>query len=351
MNGKKATLNKAPGTVVFTGRQKMEQVLITHLQYNEEFWVENDRSTYTFNETFEAAKDKIDWYDVRGLHDTNVIESFGRQFNIHPLALEDIADVHQRPKFDDYPNAIFISLRALHFDAARGKLSYEHLTICSGPGYVISFQEDKTDLFAAVRDRIQTPVSRLRKRKEDYLLYALADTITDHYYSVMEEIQDLIESMEERIINNPSEESKSNIYNLKRELQQARKTLIPLREAIGRFSRCDNPMIDEKTYPFIQDLYDHTIQLNDSLESQRDALHNLQDLYNSEMSFKMNQTMQVLTVISAIFIPLTFLCGVYGMNFINIPELSNPHGYYYLWGLMLMIAGGCLAYFRANRWL
>ncbi|PHI21844.1 magnesium and cobalt transport protein CorA [Lewinellaceae bacterium SD302] len=351
MNGKKANLNKAPGTVVFTGQRKVENVQIVHLQYDETEWKQTDRSEYDFESVFDASGSMVDWYDVRGLHDTELIESFGRQFNVHPLALEDIADTQQRPKFDDFPSAIFLSMRALSFDNNTMELNYEHITLCAGAGYVISFQEDESDLFASVRKRITSRESRIRKRREDYLLYALADAITDNYYHVMEQVEDIIEKIEDRIVEDPKESSKSEIYHLKRQLQTARKTFVPLREAIGKFSRSDNNLIEERTYPFVQDLYDHTIQLGELLDSHRDFLYNLQDLYNSEVSFKMNQVMQVLTVVSTIFIPLTFLCGVYGMNFINIPELTNPNGYFYLWGVMLLLTVGCLLFFRKKGWI
>lgn len=351
MNGKKANLNKAPGTVVFTGRRKVERVRVIHLQYDEAGYEEQDYADYANIEQFAAAEDKVDWYDIRGLHDVELIERIGHRFNFHPLILEDIADTNQRPKFDDFPDGIFLSMRALSFDPTNGTLSYEHLTLCHGPGYVVSFQEDETDLFASVRQRITQKISRIRKRPADYLLYALADTITDHYYAVLAQVEDRIEGIEDQITSDPNESQKAEIYRLKRQLQHARKTLLPLREAISRFSRSDNDLISDRTRVFVQDLYDHAIQLNDMLENHRDLLHNLQDLYNSEVSFKMNQVMQVLTVVSTIFIPLTFLCGVYGMNFVNIPELSHPNGYFVLWGVMLLLVVGCLVYFRRKDWV
>lgn len=351
MNGKKANLNKAPGTVVFTGQRKVEHVSIYHLQYDEAGWAEQDYNDYTPASSFASTREKVDWYDIRGIHDTVLIENIGTQFNFHPLVLEDIADTQQRPKFDDFPGNIFLSMRALQFNKATKKLEYEHITLCAGPGYVVSFQEDETDLFASVRNRIRQEESRIRKRSADYLLYALADNITDHYFTVLEQVEDEIERIEARIIEDPQETAKSEIHWLKRQLQKARKTIFPLKEAIGKFSRSDNALIDPKTSIFLQDLYDHAIQVSDTVEGHRDFLYNLQDLYNSEVSFKMNQTVQVLTVVSAIFIPLTFLCGVYGMNFVNMPELSNPDGYYILWAVMILLSILCLLYFRRKRWL
>lgn len=345
-------LNRAPGTVVFTGERKIDRVQIHHLRYDkdniQEAELDNQQPSLDLLGT---AGDEVDWYDVRGMHDTELVEFFGDHFTIHPLVLEDVVDTNQRPKYDDFRQSFFLTLRALHFNRTDRKISTEHLAIYCGPGFVITFQEDETDLFLEVRNRLRTPAARIRRRGADYLAYALADNIVDHYYSVMEEVGDLIESIEDKIMENPEEEIKGEIHALRRELQRARKFVIPLREAAARFSRSDNLLISERTKVFIMDLLDHTIQVSETLDHHRDSLHSLQDLYNGEVSYRMNQVMQVLTVVSTVFIPLTFLCGVYGMNFINMPELQQPYGYFYLWGLMILIAVGCMVYFRRKRWL
>lgn len=345
------SLNNAPGTVVFTGNQKLEKVQIHHLHYSEEEATDEQLDSHQTISNMPISGNLVDWYDIRGLHDTELVEFIGKELNLHPLVMEDVVDIHQRPKFDDYPDGFFITLRALHFDTDKREMATEHLAIYSGKGFVISFQEDETDLFLSVRKRIMQPQARIRKRGADYLAYALADNIVDNYYNVMAEVDDLIESIEDDIMAGAHQSIKSEVHELRRQLQKARKSLMPLREAIGRFSRSDNKLIEERTGIFVQDLYDHTIQITDALEGHRDTLNSLQDLYNSEVSFKMNQVMQVLTVVSTVFIPLTFLCGVYGMNFINIPELNSPNGYFYLWILMVAIAAGCMYYFKVKKWL
>lgn len=350
-NSKSLVQNNAPGTVIFTGSRKLDKVQIHHLQFNRDELIEEQLDNYQTINSLPISENMIDWYDIRGLHDTELVEFIGKTLNLHPLVMEDVVDIHQRPKYEDFAGGFFLTLRALNFAVDRREMSTEHLAIYCGKGFVISFQEDETDLFQSVRKRILLPEARIRKRSADYLAYALADNIVDNYYNVMAEVDDLVEAMEDDIMEHTRENIKSEIHELRRQLQKARKTLMPLREAISRFSRSDNKLIDERTHVFVQDLFDHTIQINDTLESHRDTLNSLQDLYNSEVSFKMNQVMQVLTVVSTIFIPLTFLCGVYGMNFVNMPELANPDGYFYLWGIMIFLAIGCLLYFREKKWL
>ena len=216
---------------------------------------------------------------------------------------------------------------------------------------VLTFQEDHTDLFAPVRKRIHSGKGKVRQRGADYLAYALADNLVDHYYVVLDLIEDQIETLEDSLLEKPDGSTKEKIHHLKKEMIRVRKSIAPLREAISRFSKSDSPLIEENTVTYIRDLYDHTIQIMDSVDNFRDVLNGLQDLYISEISFRMNQVMQVLTIITTIFVPLSFLAGLYGMNFDNIPELHFKHGYFILLGVMFLVAVGLLLGFKKRNWL
>lgn len=321
---------------------------MTLVQYNEEnAWEQIAQDAIPES----APGNFVIWYDVKGLHRIPIIEQLGRQYNVHPLALEDVLDTTQRPKFEDYENALFFIVQALTFDEANKEIAVEQIAIYAGAGFVLSFQEKPDDTFQTVRERILQNGGRIRKRGADYLVYALLDTIVDHYYIVLDRIEEALEKHEQEILTAPDENTKSRIHQLKLQVLSLKKSIYPLREAINAFSRCDNPLVREDTRIFIRDIYDHTIQIIDTLENWRDILNGLFDLYLSQLSYRMNNVMQVLTIISTIFIPLTFVAGIYGMNFDNMPELRWRYGYFIILGIMLLIALGLLAAFRRRGWL
>ncbi|MEM1321962.1 MAG: magnesium/cobalt transporter CorA [Bacteroidota bacterium] len=339
-----------PGSIVFTGNQKVEKVIIHYLVYDSTHFSETTIDNHS-QITFKTSDDtQTDWYDIRGLHDINLIETLGRHFDIHPLVLEDIVDIIQRPKLDEYEKGLFITLRALVFDKATLEIKVEQIALYFRKGLLISFQETESDLFLAVRRRIQSGQGRIRDRGSDYLAYALIDNIVDSYYPILDEFEAVIEVLEDKIISDPEENIREQIHHLKKELLVVRKSIAPLREAIGRFAKTEVSFMDEKSKVYIRDLYDHTVQVMDMVESYRDMLNGLQDLYLSEISFKMNQVMQVLTIITSIFVPLSFLTGMYGMNFVNMPELRFKYGYFILLGVMLAIFVGSIVYFRRRKW-
>lgn len=340
-----------PGSVIFTGNKKVEKILIHYLQYDAENLKEKVLDNHAEATFHQSPEDKIDWYDIRGIHDSELIQLLGTTFNIHPLILEDIADVHQRPKFEEYENGIFITIRALNFDKNINKVLTEQVTLYFRTGFIATFQETSSDLFDAVRQRIHSGRGKIRQRGADYLAYAIIDVIVDNYYLVMEEIEEVIESLEDKIINVQEENIKGEIHGLKKELLVLRKSISPLREAIGRFSKTESSFVQENSLVFIRDLYDHTIQVMDMVETYRDMLNGLQDLYLTEVSFKMNKVMQLLTLIATIFIPLTFLAGIYGMNFEFMPELHWKYGYFVLLGIMLIVFIGLLLYFKRKKWI
>lgn len=351
MKHKKRRESLPPGSVVFKGNQKVEHVGIHYLKYNAEHLSDQTLNNQTDITFLQSAPDIVDWYDIRGLHDTLLIETLGRTFEIHPLILEDIVDTEQQPKFEEYEKGLFVVIRALKFDPEKEKMHVEHVAIYFKKGLVVTFQETDSDLFESVRARLHAKRGKIRQRGADYLVYALADTIVDQYYFALEDIEEVITSLEEELLNTANDTIRERIHHLKRNLIVARRTILPLREAINRFVKSENETIQESSKIFIRDLYDHTIQVMDMVENYRDMLSGLQDLHLSEISYKMNQVMQVLTVITTVFVPLSFLVGLYGMNFDHMPELHYYYGYFILWAIMLMIAGGLLLWFRRKKWL
>lgn len=338
-----------PGTLVFTGRKKVEETHVTLIQFNAEGQIFEQHTREKIPTPEEGLP--VSWYDIRGLHNVDLIQAVGDQFNIHPLVLEDVLNTQQRPKFEEHEGGIFLTVQSLSFDRKNLEVKTEQVAIFAGANFVISFQEDEDDLFPAIRERIHSGRGKIKKRGPDYLAYALIDNIVDHYYLLLDQLEEVLAELEEEIISMPGKESKQKIHGLKLQSIQLRKMASPLREAIGRFSRSDSPLIAETTGIFLRDLYDHTVQVIDTIDTYRDVISGLYDLYLSEISFKMNNVIQLLTIISTIFIPLTFLAGIYGMNFDHMPELHWKYGYLALWGIMLLITAGLVYVFRRKNWL
>ncbi len=351
MNNTSKQAGLPPGSIVFTGDKRIEEVGVHYLKYDNKN-VEIQAARNEIKTLFHPPDDeKVEWYDFRGVHDTELMKDVGEVFKIHPLVLEDVSDVNQRPKFEEYDNDGFMIVKALAFDKTIKKISIEQVAIFFRKGLVITFHEEGTDLFKSIRNRIEYGKGRIRQSGADYLAYALIDAVVDHYFIVLEDIEDEIEVLEDLILENHESAQKSQIHDLKKQLLTIRKSAVPLREAISQFSKVENASVDNSTVIFIRDLYDHIIQITDMVDNFRDMLNGLQDLFLSEVSMKMNKIMHFLTLISAIFIPLTFLTGLYGMNFDNIPELHWKYGYFTLWGIMMTIFLGLLWYFRRKKWI
>lgn len=340
----------APGSVIYTGNKQVDDTIIHHLQFN---------ATSIKNNTIRKDKflkitlepDYVDWIDIRGMQETDVITSIANHFKVHPLLQESIVDVHQRPNFEEHDNAIFVTFKALSFDKSTLTVHREHVAVIIRDHSLLTFQESSSDLFEVVRKRTANSKSRVRKRGADYLLFALLDSIVDNYYITLDQFEEVIEDIEDRISEDQSNVDKSKIHKLKKELLVLRKSIAPLREVISNFSRSDNAIIQENTHIFIRNLYENTIQIIDSVDSYRDMLNSLQDLFIAELSFKMNKVMQLLTLISVIFIPLTFLAGIYGMNFEYIPELRYKYGYFVLLGVMFVLFIILLVTFKRKKWM
>ena len=339
-----------PGSVVFTGNQKVEKVYIHHIKYDEEVFheeVHSNRENLAFNA---VDKDDVDWYDIRGLHDTQLIEELGASCNIHPIILEDIVDIHVRPKFDEFDNGLFILVKALTFDPEEIKVHSEHVALLLNQGLLISFQETDSDLFEQIRSRIKESRGRIRTRKSDYLLFTILDLIIDNYLFIIDQFEDAIDKLESDLMKRNVNEVRGKIHLFRKSLLTVRKSISPIRESIGRISKSENNLIEKSTEIFLRDLYDHTIQIADILDTQRDTLNGLQDLRISDMSLKMNQVMQLLTMVTAVFVPLSFLAGVYGMNFKNMPELESQNGYYIVLSVMAFLFISSIAFFKYRKW-
>lgn len=345
---KRKNIGLVPGALIYTGKKVLTTRTVTLIQYNESS-LQNIEQPPKLSQV--EQDDVVIWYDVRGLADTKFIEDLGQLFGIHPLTLEDILDVNQRPKYEESDDAIFILFHALRYNEETKEIEREQISIYLKGQTVITFQEDVSDLFKPIRNRLQKAEGKIRKLKADYLTYALIDHIVDNYYVSLDAYEENIERLEEEILVNLQQSTKKKIYTLKLQGLKTKKSVSPLREVINTFVKSDHPFIAETTYPFLRDLYDHVLQTIEMNETYRDTVNGLYDLYASEIGFKTNRIIQVLTIVSTVFIPLTFLAGIYGMNFKNMPELEWDYGYFILWGIMIFMVMLSLYFFRRKNWL
>lgn len=339
-----------PGSLVFTGRKKTEQLDVSIMEFGpdrlEESQSHDISSCFPCRDTGE-----ISWVTITGLHDTEKIDTLCRHFGIHPLVSEDILNTNQRPKVEIFDDYIFITLKILDFEKDTRHIGIDQVSLILGSGYVLMFQEQQESLFDPLRKRIRESKGRIRRMGSDYLLFAILDIIVDHYFVNLEQVSDHIENIEKLLVAEPEPKTLNEIYRLKREVLFLRKSVWPLREAVSRLEKSESPLVTDGIVPYLRDLYDHTIQVIDSVETNRDLLSGMLDLYLTSVSSRMNQVMKILTIIATIFIPLTFIVGIYGMNFENMPELQWHYAYYAVLGFMFAVAIGMLIWFRKNRWL
>lgn len=340
----------SPGTLVHIGEKRERKPLVTVIDYDEEGFHETilDRL-----EECVVIKDKsvTTWINVEGVHDIDIVQRLGECFGLHPLVLEDILNTDQRPKIEDYNGYLYIVLKMLYACNDTGVLT-EQISIILGRNFVISFQEGiEGDVFNAVRDNIRTGKGRIRSLGADYLAYSLIDAIVDNYFLALERIDEMIEDLEDEIITRPSNTTSRKIHELKRDMIFLRKAVWPLREVINMMERGESPLIKDTTKVYLKDVYDHTIYVMDAIEALKDMLSGMLDIYLSSISNKMNEIMKFLTIIGTIFIPLTFIVGIYGMNFEYMPELKWRWGYFTVIGIMLAIAIFMLIYFKKKKWL
>lgn len=349
-------LNQVPGTVTYIGRKESAETTIEVIDYNkgsyERYFSKNPEDAFNFEN-----ESKITWINVDGLSNTKEIEKLGKYYDLHPLILEDIVNTNQRPKVDEFDDYIFLVVKMLYFpkDATEknnGSLINEHISIVVGKDYVLTFQEADGDVFEGIRDRLANAKGRIRNHGTDYLLFSLLDAIIDQYFEVIDNIGDKIETLEDDLFQvQPSDDITFEIQELKRTILRIRRAVFPLREVLSRLEKLDSNLIEHKTRNYFRDLYDHIIQVSENIDIYREMTWGLMDMYMTTISNKMNEVMKVLTIIATIFIPLTFIAGVYGMNFEFMPELQWKYSYFVLLGFMLIIFLFMLYYFRKKKWI
>ena len=346
-HSKKAGL--PPGTLMYVGEERVQKPTISVIDYNEADV--NERAVSTPAECAEyLTKDSVTWINVTGLQDTDLLQKIGDVFNVHPLVLEDILNTAQRPKLADHGEYLFLALKMLYRGQGNGEIVAEQVSLVLGKDYVLSFQEIEGDVFDIIRDRIRTAKGRIRKMGCDYLAYSLLDAIVDNYFVVLEDLGDSIESVQEKVVERADPETLQDIHKLKREMVFLRKNLWPLRELVGGLEKAESQLVGDALKPYLRDVYEHTIQVIDNVELLRDTLSGLLDTYVTMVSNRMNEVMKVLTVIATIFIPLTFIAGIYGMNFEYMPELKCRLGYAAVWGVMICVGIGMAIFFKRKKW-
>jgi len=340
----------SPGTLVHIGEKKVEKARIAIMDYDETNLEEKEAKTIEESYPFKN-KPTVTWINIDGLHEVEIIEKLGSHFGLHPLLLEDILNTDQRPKMEDYGDYIFVVLKMLYPGENKDQIEAEQVSLILGSNFVISLQEHEGDVFNPVRDRIRKSKGRIRKTGSDYLAYALLDAIVDNYFLILENVGEKIEDTEQQLATNPSPTTLQYIRELKNEMIFLRKSIWPLRELINGLERCESTLIHQSTGAYLRDVYDHTIQIIDTVESYRDMISGMVDIYLSSISNKMNEVMKVLTIFASIFIPLTFVAGLYGMNFEFMPELKWHWGYFALLAVMALIGISLVFYFKRKRWL
>ncbi|MEP0712622.1 magnesium/cobalt transporter CorA [Algoriphagus sp.] len=339
-----------PGALVFTGDKKLEKVIINLITFDEVDFYEETVLLENL-EGYLKRKKKVLWIDIIGLHDVELFEKIGLLFGIHKLTMEDILNVDQRPKMEAFEDYLFATLKMIQCPTPESPIDDEQISFVLKDGILITFQEKKGDVFEFVRTRLTDPKRAIRQRKADYLLYALLDAVIDNYFIVMENVGERIENLESQAMTAPGNETLTLLYAQRREMMDLRRTVYPLREVIGSFDKYADDKISPETRPFIRDLYENTIQVIETMEVFRDMSSGVLDLYMNSLSNRMNNIMKVLTIISTIFIPLSFVAGVYGMNFDNMPELHWKYGYFVVMGGMTAAVIGMLIFFRKKNWL
>jgi magnesium transporter len=339
----------APGTAVFLGEPSDQPLRITLIDYDEDRV--DERGLDDPEESFAFRDDPtVSWINVDGLHDIEAIESIAGRFGLHPLAVEDVVHTGQRSKAEDYEDSLFIVLRMLSYDEQADEVTDEQVSLVLGPRWVLSFQERTGDVFDGVRERIRNDKGRIRHASADYLAYSLIDAVVDQYFVVLERLGERVEALEEEVSERADPAKLDEIRRLKREFLFLRKSIWPLREVLSGIQRGESPLFDKHTLIYLRDVYDHTIQVIDTVETYRDMMAGLLDVYLTSVSNRMNEVMKVLTIIATIFIPLSFVAGVYGMNFAHMPELSWRYGYFGVLGVMGAVALGMLGYFKRKGW-
>ncbi|MFT4610801.1 MAG: magnesium transporter [Glaciecola sp.] len=343
--------NLPPGTIAYTGKKQSTTTDVEIVNYSKVDFTSLNTSSVEDAFNFKG-NDHVTWININGLNNVKDIETLGLHYKLHPLTLEDLVNTGQRPKLEEFDNYMFVVLKMLSIKND-DEIHYEHLSLILGEGYVLTFQEADGDVFDDLRERLNSAKGRIRAQGSDYLMYAILDAVVDNYFTVIEVLGDKVEELEGFLFQSKDADDRTpgQIQQLKQEILKMRRSIYPLREVISRLGKTDCKFIEDKTHSYVRDLYDHIIQVSESIDLYREMIWSLMDMYMTIISNKMNEIMKVLTIIATIFIPLTFIAGIYGMNFKNMPELNSDNGYYILLAAMFILFIIMLLYFRRKRWL
>lgn len=339
----------APGSLVFIGKQKIEKPSLKIINYDKDSLEEIDILSVEDVIRMKGTH-SVSWLNIYGIHDTELIKKVGEIYDLHPLVLEDIMNTGQRPKLEEFDNCQFIAMKMLQYNKEEQQVYAEQLSIVLGREFIISFQERPGDVFEPVRYRIRKHKGRIRSSGNDYLAYALMDTVVDNYIYIIEGIGEQIEELQQQILDNPNPIMLRQINGFKSEISFLNKVIRPVRELVTRLVRSESDLFQKKTIPFVKDLLDLITHVAETVDTYREILSDYLNIYHSSISNRMNEVMKVLTIFAAIFIPLTFLAGVYGTNFENIPELGFRYSYFIMWGIMVVVAIIMIRYFRKKKW-
>jgi len=337
------------GSLIHIGERKVDKIKIKLINYGEHDYIEQDIENIA--QCFEFKDDKtITWINIDGIHDTDMLSKLGDCFGFHPLILEDILNTEQRPKVEDFTDYIYVVLKMIDYEKNLKEVTFDQVSIILGKNYLISLHERPLDIYETVKNTLKKDRSKIRKAGSDYLAYLLMDSIIDNYFSVLENVGERIENIENKIITNPSPKTLKATHNLKRDMLFMRKSVWPLREVISKLERGEISLIKNSTRIYIRDIYDHIIQVIDTIETYRDMLSGMIDIYLSSISNRLNEVVKILTIISTIFIPITFIASIYGMNFKFIPEFSWKWSYPVVWFIMLAVIITMVIYFKRKKW-
>ncbi len=341
-----------PGSLVAYEETGQAPACITIIHYNETEFVQ-DRHNAFVQCLLVKPESGVTWINVNGVSQVGDLENVGECFSIHPLVLEDILDAAQRPKVEDYETYLYIVLKAIRHnpDDLEMEIGSDQVSLILGPHYVISFHEGDGDLFAPIRERLQTGKGRITKLGADYLAYTLIDLIVDNYFVELETFSDKVESLEDEVVVKPTPQTLRAVHHFKNDMIMLRKSLWPLREVIARLERRESPLISENLTMYLKDVYDHTIIAIETVETYRDILSGMLDIYLSSVNNRLTDIMRVLTIIATIFMPLNFITSFYGMNFKNMPELQWHYGYYGVMGVIVMVAISMITFFKTRHWI
>jgi len=343
------TLGLAPGTLVHVGKRRVDRTWFSVIKYNRDDYVEVSK-TYDVNECMDISEGSVNWLNMTGVHDAGHVRRLGERFDLHELHQADIMNTELRPTLHVGPDSLFMILKMPHFDDD-GSMIVEHISLVLGKGHVIAFREAEVDVFDRVRENIRKSRGEFRNMGGDYLVYALIDTIVDNFFVIMERVGVQTEELEKKLMSDPKPETLHAIYALKRQTMTLRKIIWPMREVINGLERSDSPLIQDSTKRYLRDVYNHAVQTMDTLESLREMIGGMLDTYLSSVSNKTNEVMKTLTIIASIFIPITFIAGIYGTNFAHIPELEWEGGYFVMLGMMVAVSCTMLVWLRRKAWL